>query len=198
MTPSVYIFIGHSGAGKGTQIAKLQEKIRTVDSSTPFYHLKTGDAFRELIRATSYTGKRTKALTDQGVLPPAFLGVHAWAHQLITEYTGTEHVFIDGTPRVEAEIPALLSAFEFYDWHPHVIYLSVSDEWAHDRLVGRGRADDRVPAEVWGRLQWFHEKVVPAIELLKDVDRVTFHTIMGEQTIDEVHRDICEALGFTA
>ncbi len=195
MKPSVYIFIGHSGAGKGTQVALLKKKIESIDSGIKTYHLETGNMFRSLISRETYTAKRTKALIDEGMLPPAFLGIHAWSHLLIEDYDGTQYVFIDGTPRIATEIAPLLSAFEFYDWHPHVFYIQVSDEWAYEKIVGRGRPDDKDTHDVWGRIQWFHESVVPAIDLLRNASRVTFHTIDGQQTIEAVHNDICHELG---
>ncbi len=131
----------------------------------------------------------------KGELPPSFLGVHAWSHSVIENYTGDQHVFIDGTPRVAEEVPALCSAFEFFGWDPHVINIEVGDKWAYDRLKARGRADDKDEMGVWGRIQWFHESVIPAVNLLKESPRVTFHTVSGEQSIEDVHKDICEELG---
>lgn len=194
MKNNVYIFIGHSGAGKGTQVELLQKKLEALDPTIPTYHLETGNMFRELIGGTSYTASRTKALMDEGSLPPSFLGIHAWSHLLIKDYDGTQHVFIDGTPRISVEVAPLLSAIEFYDWYPHVFFLQVGDEWAFEHLMKRGRPDDRESHDVWNRIQWFHESVVPAIEILKASDRVTFHLIQGEQTIEAVHEDICKAL----
>lgn len=197
MKPAVYIFIGQSGAGKGTQVALLKQKIETLDSDAKTYHLETGNMFRELIKTSGYTATRTKAFIDEGMLPPAFLGIHAWSHLLIQDYDGTQHVFIDGTPRIATEIPPLISAFEFYGWTPHVFYIQVSDEWAYEHIVGRGRADDKDTHDVWGRIQWFHESVIPAIELLKAAPQVIFHTIDGQQTIEAVHNDIVHELGLT-
>ena len=133
-------------------------------------------------------------MMSKGKLPPSFLGVHAWAHQLIDSYKGEERVVIDGTPRVPDEVPILLSAAAFYGWEFHVCFIAVSDEWAYERAKGRGREDDINEHEVWGRLQWFHESVEPAIELLKNHPLVTFHTINGEQEINAVHTDICNTL----
>lgn len=194
MNKGVYIFIGQSGSGKGTQVDLLKKKILTLDKDAKIFDLETGKVFRELIAGSSYTSKRTKSFIDSGKLPPSFLGVHAWSHSIIENYNGDQYVFIDGTPRDAHEVPALCSAFEFFDWYPHIINIEVGDEWSYDRLKGRGRADDN-EASIWGRIQWFHESVVPAVELLKESPRVTYHTIYGEQTIECVHRDICHELG---
>ncbi len=195
MHKGVYIFIGQSGSGKGTQVDLLKKKIASLEPGASIFELETGTVFRELIAGTSYTGKLTREMIEAGKLPPSFLGVHAWSHSIIEHYKGDQYVFIDGTPRVADEVPELCSAFEFFNWHPHVMCIQVSDEWAYERLKARGRADDKEEADIWGRIQWFHESVVPAINKLKESPRVTFHTISGEQSIEAVHADICHELG---
>jgi adenylate kinase family enzyme len=195
MNKGVYIFIGQSGAGKGTQVELLKKKIISLDPNAEIFDLETGNIFRELIKGNSYTGRKTKEMIEKGQLPPSFLGIHAWSHSIIEKYNGDQYVFIDGTPRVPEEVPALFSAFEFFDWYPNIINIEVSDEWSYDRLKSRGRADDKDEEEIWGRIQWYHESVVPAIELLKQNERVCFHSVSGEQTIECVHNDICHELG---
>ena len=191
----VYLFIGQSGSGKDTQITLLQQKLLSIDPEMKSFYLKTGDKFRAFIEKDTFTSEHTKKIISEGKLPAAFLGVYMWAEDLVERYDGTTTVFIDGTPRVASEVPLLLSAAEFYGWTIDVINLQVSDEWASDRITGRGRADDMNKQSVWGRIQWFHESVQPAIELLRESPLVHFHDVSGEQTVEQVHKDVCEALG---
>ncbi|HVY36252.1 MAG TPA: nucleoside monophosphate kinase [Candidatus Paceibacterota bacterium] len=199
MNASIYIFIGQSGAGKGTQAALLQKRLKEVDPDRSVLYLETGRRFRELIQQNTFTAKRTKQIMDEGKLPPSFLGVHAWTHFFIEEYDGEGNVVVDGTPRVADEVPILLSACTFYGLKTHVILIEVSDEWAYEKTKSRAekehRADDQSERDIWGRIQWFHESVVPTIELLRASPIVTFHSVAGEQAIEAVHRDICIALG---
>ena len=195
MNTSAFIFIGQSGAGKGTQVDLLLKKLQAVDSDRGALYLETGRRFRELIQTDLYTAKKTKDLMDKGLLPPPFLGIHAWTHFLIEEYDGKSHCVMDGTPRVPDEVPILLSACKFFGWETHVVYIDVGDEWAYERIKGRGRADDTDEQKVWGRIEWFHQSVVPTIELLRASPLVTFHYIHGEQSIEEVHTEICRELG---
>lgn len=194
MQSTVYIFIGQSGAGKGTQGRLLEKKLQTLDHHQTALYLETGVEFRELIKKDTYTAQRAKEIMRSGKLPPSFLGIHAWSHILINAYDGASPIIIDGTPRVPDEVPILLAAARFFDWDIHVIDLSVGDEWAHERMSGRHRADDD-ERDIWGRIQWYHESVVPTIELLRQSPDVTFHTIQGQQSIEAVHRDICVELG---
>lgn len=194
MIQSAYIFIGQSGCGKGTQVALLTEKIKSLDQDHGILYLETGKRFRELIATDLFTAKKTKEMMEEGKLPPPFLGIHAWTHFLIEDYDGNSHVIMDGTPRVPDEVPILLSACRFYDWETHVIYIDVGDEWAYEKTKGRGRADDVDEKKIWGRIEWFHESVIPTIELLKNDPSVHFHHIAGEQTIEAVHEEICREL----
>ncbi len=196
MEKNAYIFIGQSGSGKGTQVALLIETLGRKEKGDVLY-LETGRRFRELIQEDLYTAKKTKALMDEGKLPPPFLGIHAWTHFLIEEYNGESAVIMDGTPRVPDEVPVLLSAARFYGWKPHVISIEVGDAWAHERMKGRARPDDQDEEKVAHRIEWFHESVIPTIELLTASPEVTFHRINGEQPIEAVHADICRSLGLS-
>ncbi len=195
MQKQAYIFIGQSGAGKGTQAALFEEKVRSLNPQASVLHLETGNIFRSFIQSDSYTARETKAMIERGELPPSFIGVHVWSHELIARYTGQEFVFLDGTPRVIDEAPVLLSAAHFYDWKVNVVYIEVSDAWANDRLIGRGRHDDTDDKERAGRLAWFHENVMPAVEYLKSAPGVNFLTINGEREIEVIQQDICKQLG---
>ncbi len=197
MNKRAYIFIGQSGCGKGTQVALLQETLRTKDTDRGVLYLETGKRFRELINTDLYTARLTKAIMEEGKLPPPFLGIHAWTHFLIDEYDGESHVIMDGTPRVPDEVPILLSAARFYTWDTHVIYIDVGDEWAYEKTKGRGRTDDLDEKKIWGRIEWFHQSVLPTIELLRNAPGVHFHQISGEQTIETVHADICQELALS-
>ncbi len=197
MQKQAYIFIGQSGAGKGTQAALFEEKVKQLYSNEPKLHLETGALFREFSTTDSYTAQETKALMDEGKLPPAFIGIHVWSHELIAQYNGEAFIFIDGTPRVASEVPVLLSAAQFYRWKLHVIFLSVGDAWSNERLIGRGRPDDLDGHDRAERIAWFHANVMPAIELLRSSSDVDFIEINGERTIDEIHTDICQKLGLS-
>jgi adenylate kinase family enzyme len=191
----VYLFIGQSGAGKGTQIALLKEAILAKDAAATFFCIETGEKFRELITSQNYTATLTRDLIAHGALPPAFLGVHMWSHELIESYDGASTVFLDGTPRVADEVPLLLSAAALYSWTIDVVYLQTGDEWAYARIKGRGREDDAHENAIMGRIEWFHTSVEPAVELLRQSPLVRFHDIHGEAPVDQVHRDICDTLG---
>lgn len=187
-----YIFIGQSGSGKGTQAKLLEEKLRAKHSD--ILHLETGNIFRSFIQTDSYTARKTKHLMEEGLLPPPFIGVHVWSHELINQYCEQDVVILDGAPRVSDEVPILLSAVKFYEWETTVVFIDVSDTWADERLRGRGRADDTDDKERMARLAWFHKNVMPGVGLLKQSPDVNVISVNGERTIDAIHEDICEQL----
>lgn len=193
--PIVCLFIGQSGCGKGTQADLLERRLEEIDPARSTFHLETGDKFRELVSGRSHTSKLAKKIMDDGKLEPPFLAIHIWSHLLIESYKGNQHVIIDGTPRAFAEVAALDSTLDFYGWKPHVLFLKVSDTWARTRLSERKRADDVEKSDVDNRLKWFHDTVMPVIDHLRSSSAYTFHEINGEQTIEEVHREIREKLG---
>jgi adenylate kinase len=196
MQPKVFVFMGKSGSGKGTQAELLKEYLEKHDSRKVLY-LETGVALRQLSERGSHTAKLLEHAMDAGDLIPIFLPVWAWTSFLVDNYTREEHVIFDGLARRQAEAPILDSAMEFYGVeHVNIVYINVSDEWAHERLVGRGRGDDH-EAEIKKRLAWFAENTVPALEYFKQYERGHYHEVNGEQTIPEVHDEVMAKLGFS-
>ena len=68
--------------------------------------------------------------------------------------------------------------------------------WSEARLLARGRADDKSEAEVIKRLNWFDRDSVPALGYFKVNDRYNVLQMDGEKTIEEVHYDIVQKLGW--
>jgi adenylate kinase family enzyme len=96
---------------------------------------------------------------------------------------------------VEAE--AFTTAMEFYSRKPIAIYINVSRKWATDRLLGRGRSDDKDMIQLNGRLDWFEEYTMPVVGYFKENNNYTLLEINGEQTIEQVHAEIMQKLGWS-
>ena len=71
--------------------------------------------------------------------------------------------------------------------------MNVSKEWSFTRMMERKRADD-TPEKIQNRLDWFEKDVTPAINFFKNKDRYNFIEINGEQTVEEVHKEIINKL----
>lgn len=200
--PRTFIFIGRSGCGKGTQVKVLRDHLSKNDpDKREHMYLETGARFREFIKGTGYTNKVASHIAELGQRQPDFLAVWNWAHVLIEKMDGEEHLIVDGMPRSYQEALVFDTAITFYGRQkPTVVYIDVSKDWSRERLKGRavseGRKDDVDVEAMERRLEWFDTDVYPAVKFFEQHPGYHFVHINGEQTIDEVSRDILGAVGF--
>jgi adenylate kinase family enzyme len=196
MSPQTIFFIGRSGSGKGTQVELLLKYLNEHDSGRKVFHIETGALIREFIKdPDNHSSQLASAIYGAGGLMPEFLTTWIWSSHFIREFSGAEHIVIDGTPRKRAEANILDSAFKFYNRKkPSPIYINVSREWSEDRLKARHRADDD-SKEVKKRLDWFETEVTKTIDFYRGNPDYNFVEVNGEGTIEEVHKEIIEKLG---
>lgn len=192
-----FIFIGRSGCGKGTQAGLLKDRIAHLDpDKRQILYIETGNYVRDFIRQEHYSSKIARDIYERDDREPDFLGAFLWSKALIDELDENMHLVIDGAPRARDEAQVFTSALEFYKREkPTVIYINVSRKWSENRLLARGRSDDRTLTKIDKRLNWFDKDVVPAIEYLKTNSLFRFIEIDGEQPIKKVHADIITAYG---
>jgi len=196
MNQKTFILIGRSGCGKGTQGKLLTEYLKKNDPSHEVLYVQAGGEFRKFIQGNSHTQVLTKKIYDVGGLMPEFLAVYMWVNYIVANYKGNEHIIMDGMPRKHHEAGVLDSVFDFYGLeYPTVIHLNVSKEWSVERLMARGRLDDK-KEEIEERLSWYETDVVPTIDYYKKNNKYTFAEVNGERTVDEVQKEIVEKIGF--
>ncbi len=148
-------------------------------------HVETGRSFRDFIQTDSHSADLSKKISVEGGLQPSFISIWAWSDLLIKYFSGKEHLLFDGMPRRMSEAKILETALKFYKVeNPTVIYLDVSEQWATERLHGRGRSDDD-KGSIEQRMKWFDKDVVDTVEYMKHNTYYTFLSINGEQTIDK-------------
>lgn len=197
--PVTALFYGVSGAGKGTQ-AKLLVKYLELEAVTPapVIYIETGEALRGFIRTEGYTQQLASEFLEKGKLLPSFLPTYLWVTALVEQFSGREHIVLDGTARRVVEATILDSALEFYGRSNYQVFvLDISDEVALERLRIRARGDDKGNEEgMKNKLTWYKDNVVPCIEAFEKMGRAVHH-INGEQSIEAIHADILKALGFT-
>lgn len=195
MSQNSYIFIGRSGAGKGTQAKLLIDFLNEKFPENGTIYVETGKELRALILESNRTAQLTKEIYEDGGLMPSFLPVYLWVKVLKDVFTGKENLVFDGTPRKPLEAMALDGVFPFYKMpKPFVIYLDVEHSEAIDRLTKRNRFDDH-EEEVKKRLQWFETDVIPTLEYYKTDPNVVFLDIDGNRSIEEIHADILKRVG---
>lgn len=194
MKAQSFIFIGRSGCGKGTQAKLLVDYLKTIDPSLETLYIQTGQEFRDFIKGDSHTQKLSNQLYLADKLQPEFLSVYMWIRILINKYDGKGHIIFDGTPRRKHEAGVLGSIINFYNLpKPFVILLDVSEDWSREKLLARHRMDDK-EEDIEKRLAWFMTDVVPAIEFYKNSDDYHFVQLNGEQSIEDVYKDLIERI----
>lgn len=184
-----FIFFGRSGSGKGTQAGMLKKYLEDKKGVEPIY-IETGQKFRNFIDQSNYSAKLTKEVMTQGGLLPDFLPIWIWTTDLVNKFDGARDLILDGLCRRPDEAPVLDSAIKFYKIaKPIILFIKTSDTWSFEKLKGRGRSDDS-DEYIKSRLSWFDWNVVPAMAYFYDNPDYHFFEINGEQSIEDVHKEI--------
>ena len=195
MKPQSFIFIGRSGAGKGTQAELLMKSLKEKDPKRNSLYITTGGELRELAKMALRTGQVIKNVLENGGLMPSFIPIYIWTKVMSERYTGNEHLVFDGTPRKPMEAQALDDLFPFYGLgKPYIIYLDVDHEESTKRLSTRGRYDDS-PEAIKQRFAWYESEVLPTIDYYRSNPNCIFLDVDGERSIEEIHADIVKRVG---
>ena len=162
MKPTMIVFMGGQGSGKGTFAHKLLEK-------HDYNYIEMGAILRQLpenseLHKKIMSGELAK---DEELFP------------IISEYiTTNKDIIVDGYPRTIGQAKWLIENYaDKFDIQ--VIFLNISEEKmiAHikNRIKqGGNRADDKDENTVHKRIAAFKTTTMPAVELLKNEKRVQF------------------------
>lgn len=195
--PKVFIFLGRSGCGKGTQADLLIKHLFSTNSESTTLRIESGALLREFAKGESYTNKLVKTAIENGELVPEAIIVSLWTDYMSKNFTGQENIVFDGCPRKLQEAYLLGSILKFYNLNkPNIFFIEVSYDWAVKRLTERGRKDD-TPESIKKRLEWFETEVLPSLNFFEADPYFNFIKVNGEQTIPEVHTEILAKLGLS-
>lgn len=202
--PRTVLFFGPQGSGKGTQVKLLVEKLKALptDSTTgeaPVITIDMGAIFRASIAEGTITSKKTAEIINVGKRMPDFMPVYLSTKVFVEKIvTNTEHLVADGLCRGEDQTRGFDDAMQFYgraDYH--VIVLELSEEESVKRLLLRAKEQGRVDDTEEGirnRLGWYKTDVEPQLALMEGRGRAV-HRINGDQSVEDVARDIAAVLG---
>jgi adenylate kinase len=186
--------MGPAGSGKSTQSKLLLDYFERTSPGHPRFYLYTGEQFRTFIQGEKYSHKRAKAIQDEGGRQPDFLAILMWGEAFVEGLTGGEHIVADGSPRSMVEAQALDTAVTFYERaQPFVFELTLPTEKSVERLLPRARHDD-TEDKIVRRVSWFNTDVLPVVEYYRNNPRYTFATIDGDQSVEEIHKDIIDII----
>ena len=190
--PRVFLLIGRSGCGKGTQ-AKLLIKYLKDNNFAETLYVYTGERLRNFAeKEENFAARLAKSKMKDGDLLPSFLAVWLWSGALIEGVKENNNVIMDGSPRTLLEALMTDDAMEFYGRSNVVpIFLETSEEWSTQRLLGRGRSDDSLKS-IKKRMAYFEKDVAPVIDYYEKESKHKLIKVNGEQSVEAVHREILE------
>ena len=210
------IMLGAPGAGKGTQAARVAEKLQIP-------HISTVDIFRANLKNGTELGKKAKEYMDAGKLVPDELTCDLVADRL-AQADCADGFILDGFPRTIPQAEALDKVLEKLGTTiDYAVNIDVPDEAIVSRMSGRRacvgcgatyhivfnppkkedicdhcgaglilRDDDR-PETVQTRLRVYHEQTQPLIDFYGSKGNLV--TVDGTQNMDDVFRSILEKTG---
>ena len=194
MNPVTLLFFGAQGSGKGTQVSRLIEFIRTK-SDASVIRIDMGAELRAMVERGGLSGTLVHDVIGAGGRMPDFMPTYLQTRKLVEGFTGSEHIIADGLARGPDQTRAFDDMMQFYNrGNYQIIHLVLSEDSSVKRLLARGRQDDTEEA-IRTRLAWNKEIVTPQLEMLRSRGRVA-HEIDAEPDEEIVHRAILTALNF--
>ena len=181
------IFLGPPGAGKGTQAKVLSERCEVP-------HISTGDILRAAVQSETELGQKAEGYMKAGELVPDDLILDLIRERLGQEDTANGWLF-DGFPRNVEQAKFLHNLLTGIDQTCEVVInLEVPDDELVNRMLARGRADDKEDV-IRNRLEVYREQTEPLItfyraqSLLVSVDGNQPQDAVSETLHEIVHGD---------
>ncbi|MFA6515296.1 MAG: nucleoside monophosphate kinase [Candidatus Paceibacterota bacterium] len=190
-----FIFFGIVGSGKGTQVELLEKYLKDNNISNDVLFTSTGSEFRKLIEGGSYTASKVKTTIEKGFLQPNFLTISLFTNILINNIKEGTTLIADGYPRTIAQSEAFENMMNFYERdNVKIIYIELNKEEAVKRMKLRARSDD-TDEGIKNRFDEYINNVIPSMNYFKNKPNYTIYTINGDQSIENVHKEIINSIG---
>lgn len=180
MNKTVLVFIGPPGSGKGTQAKILNQKF-----NIPI--LESGELYRNAIASKSRIGKLVEKIVETGGLVDDNIHLKIIS-AVLSKYKSAKSLILDGVIRSTnqkklIEIELMKIGFN----RIFVVYIDISDDEARNRMLIRGRSDDKNDIII-NRLDKYHDETDDVILAYKKENRVI--KIDGTPPIETVSKDI--------
>jgi adenylate kinase len=189
MSATRVVLLGAPGAGKGTQAARMVEKLGVP-------HVSTGDMLRAAVAAGTELGKQAKAVMDSGKLVGDEI-VIGLAGERLAEADARPGFVLDGFPRTEAQAEALDQLLDQLGTPlESCLAICVDSDAVVARLLARaeveGRADDN-EGIIRERMRVYDAQTAPLLDYYRN--RNLLVEVDGMGSMDEVFERVGEALG---
>lgn len=196
MDTQTFIFVGRSGAGKGTQLELLKKFVSNKTPNVDSCSVDMGNIFRKFMKADGFAQEQIKETMQKGNLVPDFMTCTLYTKELLENLNADNHLYIDGIPRSNAQADAVAQSISFFNRKNVVIIdISISSEEAKKRMLLRNRSDDTEDA-VMSRFSFYENSVIPAVEYMKNNSGFKYIQVNGEGSVEEIHTNIINALNF--
>lgn len=186
--PMVLVFLGPPGAGKGTQAARVAERLGLKKIST-------GDILREHVRRGTELGKKVAPIMARGDLVPDDLILAIIKEEL--KALPVARVLFDGFPRTLAQAQALDGLLREMGLEVDAaVLLDVPEDELVARLLKRaqeeGRADDN-EATIRRRLEVYKKDTEPVIDYY--ARQGVLFRLQGVGPIEDITECILKTIG---
>lgn len=168
------LFVGPPGAGKGTQAARVADRIGIP-------HVSTGDMFRDHVSRGTELGMRVDSIMKEGDYVPDEITVEMLGER-IAESDASEGFILDGFPRTVGQVEALDGLIGRHGLDTVVVF-DVDEDALVERLLARGRLDDSEDT-IRNRFKVYQEQTAPLLDIYNTRGIVTHIDGLGE--IEEV------------
>lgn len=185
------LIIGPPGSGKGTQAARISERLDVVAIST-------GDIFRDNVRRETPLGVEAKKFMDNGDFVPDSV-TNSMVRDRLAADDVREGFLLDGYPRTAAQVAELDDILRENELAlDAVLQLTADDEELVARLLSRaaldGRSDDNERV-IRHRLGLYHDQTEAVVSRYEERGIVT--KVDGIGSMDEVTDRVMTALHVT-
>lgn len=182
------VLLGPPGAGKGTQAARLSDRLGVPAIST-------GDIFRANVADATELGRRAQRYMDAGEYVPDEV-TNAMVRARLAEPDTEQGFLLDGYPRTAEQVRELDAMLDEQGRRlDAVVEITAAADVVIARLLGRareqGRADD-TDVVIRRRLEVYREQTEPLTSLYAERDLLVQVDGIGE--VDEVTERIVGAL----
>ena len=182
--PKDLVLFGSPGSGKGTQAEMLME-LRNDD----YAHFSTGDTFRALTSSNNAVGNYMKNKIDTGRMIHDDIVISMFHTYLLTILDWDYAMLLDGYPRSLNQAKDLFQMAIKHDRNLLWVYFELSPEQAKERIMSRGRKDDKEEVIDY-RIKHFYEEVKPVIDFF--ADKWVLVKVNADQDIKKVFSDFVQ------
>jgi adenylate kinase len=182
------VLLGAPGSGKGTQAARMVERLGVP-------HISTGVLLRNAAKRGTELGLKAKSLTDRGELVPDDIMTDMIEERLSRPDVANGFI-LDGYPRNLSQAKSLDSMLERLGQPANeAIQIDVDPEQIIQRLAGRAnkeqRSDDAAEV-VRNRMRVYHEQTAPVIDYYEGRGMLTH--VLGDGPVEVVLERILSVL----